>query len=390
MADLDLLHFEQLKAEVQAEYLKNHHPSYDEISKWKGIDIIYFQEDLRKKAKGNISEKSFYTYFKTVPSSKLPRIDMLNLLAIYSGYQSWYDFKKNHLFANEIISEHEKPSEILIADEEKLEISTEKPTELAFSTPEKAIPSIEKTTTTEIQPTLVEETKTTITTSTPSQRIFKNPLISLIKQYFWLISSVVLMTMVLILVFWQRIFATDYKFTFIDADRNTKIKDIIEIRVLKENETPIRYIINSGKDIEDDELGVFRFPTQSKTLAMEVNSPFYRKDTIYRNLDPARTNETIELEPDVYAQALYYYSTNDISKKREELDKIISNNALIYQVFDNETYGVETLDKQKYIGLVTTPTTSLKNFKMIETKVSPETKKIILIKFKIQPDEITK
>ena len=389
MADLDLLHFEQLKAEVQAEYLKNHHPSYDEISKWKGIDIIYFQEDLRKKAKGNISEKSFYTYFKTSPSSKLPRIDMLNLLAIYAGYQSWYDFKKNHLFANEIISEHEKPSEIIIADEEKLEISTEKPTEITFSTPEKAIPTIEKTTIAEIQPAH-EETKTTVPTSSSSQRIFKNPLISLIKQYFWLISSVVLMTMVLILVFWQRIFATDYKFTFIDADRNTKIKDIIEIRVLKENETPIRYIINSGKDIEDDDVGVFRFPTQSKTLAMEVNSPFYRKDTIYRNLDPARTNETIELEPDVYAQALYYYSTNDISKKREELDKIISKNALIYQVFDNETYGVETLDKQKYIGLVTTPTTSLKNFKMIETKVSPETKKIILIKFKIQPDEITK
>lgn len=389
MADLDLLHFEQLKAEVQAEYLKNHHPSYDEISKWKGIDIIYFQEDLRKKAKGNISEKSFYTYFKTVPSSKLPRIDMLNLLAIYAGYQSWYDFKKNHLFANEIISEHEKPSEIIIADEEKLEISTEKPTEVTFSIPEKAIPTIDKTTTAGIQPSL-EETKTTVATSTSSQRIFKNPFINLIKQYFWLISSVVLMTMVLILVFWQRIFATDYKFTFIDADRNTKIKDIIEIRVLKENETPIRYIINSGKDIEDDDVGVFRFPTQSKTLAMEVNSPFYRKDTIYRNLDPARTNETIELEPDVYAQALYYYSTNDISKKREELDKIISNNALIYQVFDNETYGVETLDKQKYIGLVTTPTTSLKNFKMIETKVSPETKKIILIKFKIQPDEITK
>ncbi len=389
MADLDLLHFEQLKAEVQAEYLKNHHPSYDEISKWKGIDIIYFQEDLRKKAKGNISEKSFYTYFKTSPSSKLPRIDMLNLLAIYAGYQSWYDFKKNHLFANEIISEHEKPSEILIADEENIETYTEKQAETVISTPEKVIPFIEKTTTAEIQPSL-EEIKTTVATSSSPQRIFKNPLISLIKQYFWLISSVVLMTMVLILVFWQRIFATDYKFTFIDADRNTKIKDIIEIRVLKENETPIRYIINSGKDIEDDELGVFRFPTQSKTLAMEVNSPFYRKDTIYRNLDPARTNETIELEPDVYAQALYYYSTNDISKKREELDKIISKNALIYQVFDNETYGVETLDKQKYIGLVTTPTTSLKNFKMIETKVSPETKKIILIKFKIQPDEITK
>ena len=27
----------------------------------------------------------------------------------------------------------------------------------------------------------------------------------------------------------------------------------------KENETPIRYIINSGKDIEDDELGFLDF-----------------------------------------------------------------------------------------------------------------------------------
>ncbi len=95
MADLDLLHFEQLKAEVQAEYLKNHHPSYDEISKWKGIDIIYFQEDLRKKAKGNISEKSFYTYFKTVPSSKLPRIDMI-LRKIIFLLMKLFPNMKNH------------------------------------------------------------------------------------------------------------------------------------------------------------------------------------------------------------------------------------------------------------------------------------------------------
>ena len=125
MADLELLHFEQLKAEVQAEYLKNHHPSFEDISKWKGIDIIYFQEDLRKKAKGNISEKSFYTYFKTIPTTKLPRIDMLNLLAIYVGYQSWYDFKKKHLFADEIISENEENSEKEIFDTREKEINLE-------------------------------------------------------------------------------------------------------------------------------------------------------------------------------------------------------------------------------------------------------------------------
>lgn len=373
MADLELLHFEQLKAEVQAEYLKDHHPSHDEISKWKGIDIIYFQEDLRKKAKGNISEKSFYTYFKTTSSSKLPRIDMLNLLSIYAGYQSWYDFKKNHLFANEIISESEKPTEIIIADEENFSsivetLDNEKETKDLSSPPEENVPPQEHD--------FSKNNSVTLSTEKNSWALFK--------EYFWLLISGVLLAMVLVLVFWQKIFATEYQFTFIDADRNTKIKDIIEIKVLKEHETPLQFTINGGSRKDED----FLYATQSKTLTMVVNSPFYKRDTIYRTLDPARTKETIELEPDVYAQALYYYTTNDISKKREELDKIISNNALIYQVFDNETYGVETLDKQTYIGLVTTPTTSLKNFKMIETKVSLETKKIILIKFKIQPDEI--
>ncbi len=388
MADLELLHFEQLKAEVQAEYLKNHHPSFEDISKWKGIDIIYFQEDLRKKAKGNISEKSFYTYFKTIPTTKLPRIDMLNLLAIYAGYQSWYDFKKKHLFADEIISENEENSEKEIFDSREKEINREAIPENETSEENKNIFTDKIVEKPILQKNIFDNQEIESKKAIKNQP--KNIWISLLKQYFWLLSSGVLLAMVLVLIFWQRIFATEYKFTFIDADRNTKIKDIIEIRVLKDKETPIRYMVNSGKEIVDDEIGVFRYPTQSKTLVMEVNSPFYKKDTIYRNLDPARTNETIELEPDVYTQALYYYSTNDITKKREELDKIISNNALIYQVYDNESYGLETLDKQKYIGLVTTPTTSLKNFKMIETKVNPSTKKIVLIKFKIQPDETNK
>ena len=119
MTDLDLLHFEQLKKDVQAQYLKEYTPSYDEISKWKGIDIIYFQEDLRKKAKGNISEKSFYTYFKSSPVTKLPRIDMLNLLSIYAGYDSWYEFKKNHLFAGELLTDEQELDDNEIKELEK-------------------------------------------------------------------------------------------------------------------------------------------------------------------------------------------------------------------------------------------------------------------------------
>ena len=128
MSDLDLLHFEQLKNEVQSQYLDNHTPSFDDISKWKGIDIIYFQEDLRKIAKGNMSEKSFYTYFKNSPVTKLPRIDMLNILSIYAGYVSWYDFKKKHLFANEILKEFEDSDENI---QEKLEKEVEKAENIA-------------------------------------------------------------------------------------------------------------------------------------------------------------------------------------------------------------------------------------------------------------------
>lgn len=134
MTDLDLLHFEQLKKSVQAQYLTEYTPSFDEISKWKGIDIIYFQEDLRKKAKGNISEKSFYTYFKTSPVTKLPRIDMLNLLSIYAGFDSWYDFKKQHLFAGELLTDDQ---EIQDEDLKELEKTVSASLNLA-NTPQKA------------------------------------------------------------------------------------------------------------------------------------------------------------------------------------------------------------------------------------------------------------
>jgi hypothetical protein len=66
LTDLDLLHFEQLKG-CQGQYLKEYTPSQDDISKWKGIDIIYFQEDLAKKQKGT-SVKSHF-----IPTSKLHR-----------------------------------------------------------------------------------------------------------------------------------------------------------------------------------------------------------------------------------------------------------------------------------------------------------------------------
>lgn len=385
MTDLDLLHFEQLKKDVQTEYLKKSTPSHDEISKWKGIDIIYFQEDLRKKAKGNISEKSFYTYFKTSPVTKLPRIDMLNLLSVYAGYESWYDFKKQHLFAGELLQENEdlEPEEIkelektvsLSPELPKTEISTKKieyqaqeNDDLQKSTTDNQIitENSKKLTHTEIQP------------SVPRKNI--------LKKNAWAIITSILITITGVLGFKDEIFSKTYKYCFTDKDRGVSVINTLEIRIIKENESPLLYKIKPGE--------CFYYSTKDKNIKMQISAPFYEYLEVNRNLENAPEEEMIELKPDDYKMAAYYFSIKDvkggnsaeqvalIKQKRNQLESLISNNAVIYQVYDNNTYGIERLDKQKYITLVTTPTTSLKNLSVIEMKKDNKGK-IVSIKFKI-------
>jgi len=385
LTDLDLLHFEQLKKDVQGQYLKEHTPSQDDISKWKGIDIIYFQEDLRKKAKGNISEKSFYTYFKSSPVTKLPRIDMLNLLSIYAGYDSWYEFKKLHLFAGELLQENENPEEEEINELEKT-VS--------------AAPEIPKT---EFQPKKIENTTTENIdlqkSNTVNQQVNQNkstaqeieispapPKKNFFKKNAWALVTSVLITITGLLGFKDVLFSKTYKYCFIDKDRGVSVINTLEIMVVKENESPLMYKIKPGE--------CFYYSTKDKNLKMRISAPFYEPLEVNRNLENAPEEEKIELKPDDYKMAVYYFSIKDIKggnpdeqvalikQKRNQLENLISSNAVIYQVYDNDTYGIERLDKQKYITLVTTPTTSLKNLNVIEMKKDIKGK-IVSIKFKI-------
>ena len=386
MSDLDLLHFEQLKNEVQTQYLENHTPSHDDISRWKGIDIIYFQEDLRKIAKGNISEKSFYTYFKNSPVTKLPRIDMLNILSVYAGYVSWYDFKKNHLFAYEILKEGDDLDENEVEELEKtaenspVEEAKIPTSEISPKTEEKAF----ETTTVNSDLQISATDNQTITQSNGNLSTYdtseQKSTFSIVKKYLWLGISGVLAVIVGLLGFKDELFSKKFYYSFIDADRNSKINAELQVQILKENESPILYVAKPNEP--------FVYTTKSKNLTMVVSSPYYRTDTIQRNLETAPEAENIELKPNDYAIMLFYYSKSikDLKKKRESLNYLISDNALIYQVYDNETYGVETMDKPRYINLVTLPSTSLENLEVIETK-NDLSGKINMIKFKITTNE---
>lgn len=386
MSDLDLLHFEQLKNEVQTQYLVNHTPSFDDISKWKGIDIIYFQEDLRKIAKGNISEKSFYTYFKNSPVTKLPRIDMLNILSIYAGYVSWYDFKKNHLFVDEILKEGEELDENL---EHKLEKTLENAgiIEAEIENDQKNSISVQKPVENLNEESNLQKNNTDNQIIKEKEQIFstydtseEKSTFSIVKKYIWLGISGILAILVGLLGFKDELFSRKFYYSFVDADRNSKINAELQVQILKQDESPILYTAKPNEP--------FVYTTKSKTLTMVVSSPYYRTDTIQRNLETAPEAETIELKPNDYAIMLFYYSKSikDLKRKRESLNYLISDNALIYQVYDNETYGVETMDKQRYINLVTLPSTSLENLEVIDTK-NDKNNKIIMIKFKIATDE---
>ncbi|SDG56812.1 hypothetical protein [Epilithonimonas hungarica] len=361
MSDIEFSYFQSLKAAVQEKYLETHSPSYDDISKWKGIDIIYFQEDLRQKAKGNISEKTFYTYFKNNSLEKTPRIDMLNILAIYSGYNSWSEFKKKNPLAvveQPVLIESKLTTETKVPASEAINNLQEKVTKPLVSIDNQAFDEI-------------------------NQNInFNSEKQNFLKRYLWLGISAFLFAVVLILVFYDNLFYKKYTYAFTDADRNSSIKGELDVKIIRENESPILFKVKPNSK--------FVYETKSKNLKMVISSPFYRTDTVTRDLTSAPSSENIELKPNDYAIQLYYYSKSiiDFKKKTSELNKLISDNALIYQVVDSDIYGIETMDKQKYISLVTLPTTSLENLEVIDSQM--KNGKIVMIKFKITDDEKAK
>lgn len=99
MSDSNIKYFEILKKEV-AKTLQQSYSVDNKIENWKRQEILYLQEDLENKINGRISEKWFYTHIKT-NSGKLPRIDMLNILCEYAGYQNWNELTSSFKINNE-------------------------------------------------------------------------------------------------------------------------------------------------------------------------------------------------------------------------------------------------------------------------------------------------
>jgi hypothetical protein len=287
--------FDNLKKAITSVFLQNNAAPSD-IADWKGEDITLFQEDLFSKTKARVSEKWFYTYFKN-DANKLPRIDMLNLLCNYVGFENWHTFQKKH-------------------------------------TTDKVL----------------------------SNTIFK-------KLVF---TSVVLLAVFFV---YKIITPNQYHFCFIDEDKKEPITSILNIEILEDGQSPVY--------LKTDTTGCFVYRSKSGFIHFVVQSPFYKTDTIYRNYRSA-TNQMVPLATDDYALILDYYSNGNISdlKKRQiELQKLIDDDALIYQLFKNNI-GIEIYSKEEFIRRLTTPTNELRRIRILNKAFKNE--QIVKLKFIVE------
>lgn len=331
----DLAYFELLKKKIAITFRETYPESSPNMEDWKGQEITNFQEELIAKANGRISEKWFYTHIKT-KSEKLPRIDILNLLSVYVDYKNWNEFKR--LCWQEIqplIDKDNPPGDVEKGNDKKPEVEHS----LLFN----------------------------------SKRF----------QRKWLWESLAMVVVFVIVGFFyndneksekQTATVPIHQFCFVDADTKAPITgQPVELVIIKENESPVTK--------KCDKNGCFEFKAKDGMVKFVVKAPYYRTDTITRNLK-AEQQETIPLKTDDYALMIRIFSQSaikDWKKRREQLNEMIHDEARILQV-KNQANGMEMYNKQEFINKMTMPLESLKNIEIIETHYT-RGGKIISIRF---------
>lgn len=297
MNKTELDFFDLLKKEIESIFLENNSIDFP-IEKWKGKDIVVFQEELFDKVKARVSEKWFYTYFKN-EATTLPRIDILNFLSEYVGFLDWNDFKFNH-------KKHKKRGK---------------------------------------------------------------------QKSFFVLSIIFFFVIIGGFYFYSYLSKYNFQFCFVDNIKNEEVNTSLDIIILREYESPIY--------LKTDSLGCFEFESRNKIIRFVVKSPYYKTDTIVREIQ-SNTNAVINLQADDYALMLDYYANGNIKdwkKRRKQLEILISDKAQIYQFFP-QSITIEVYSKEEFIRKITTPTNSLKNIEILEKPFING--KIVKLKFRIR------
>ena len=123
----------------------------------------------------------------------------------------------------------------------------------------------------------------------------------------------------------------------------------------------------------------YALTTKKNDALVIVESPYYKPDTL--KIDSNNPSLEFDLQPDDYAMMLRAYMNGNIAdwnKRKQQLDNIISNDAVIQEIMFNEI-GVEFLNKEEFIAKITTPASVVKTMEVVEIKY--EGGKIISLKY---------
>jgi hypothetical protein len=196
------------------------------------------------------------------------------------------------------------------------------------------------------------------------------------KRWFWmiLVGMLVVVGLGLFINTMQNQTLPEYGFCFYDKDTHESIIDsTVEITVLNENESPLKLF--------SDKTGCVTIATNETFVKFIVKAPYYKTDTIERKLGLVNLAEEIELRRDDYALMILLFATSDIQdweKRRAQLDKMMSDEAIIFQITNTNT-GMEMYNKSEFIDKLTTPLKSLGDIEIIETIYKDD--KIISLRF---------
>lgn len=197
-------------------------------------------------------------------------------------------------------------------------------------------------------------------------------------RYFIFVPLLLIALMAILIVIFKLISIREYHFSFYDAYTKEPISSgPLEIIVLSEDESPMSYFSDAN--------GNFVLETDESEINMVVSAPYYKSDTIFRVLKKFETKQNISLYSDDYALIIHYFSVmsvNDWQQRRLFLNKIIDEDAMIYQVLNNlNSPGMELYNKSEFIDKLTMPTGSLKSIEVLDTKFKND--KIMVLRFRI-------
>ena len=153
-----------------------------------------------------------------------------------------------------------------------------------------------------------------------------------------------------------------YRVTLCFTDENGKIiEDMVNVKLQLNNETE--------KTVHKAHDSCVHLLVEKPTLTLLIKSPYYKDKLITRKLNTSAYQETIMLETDLNALILRHYSNSDTANwqiRRNRLNTLIADDAILYQQWFGANRGVELYSKADFVYQMTIPTSILKHIEILD------------------------